>query len=603
MSATLRLLAPLCAAAALALAAPPPPRLTMAQCSATDPAQLFLVAGGAVVHVASSLCVAFDGTSYNDALVLLPCDPASNAQAWESADGGRALSNPAGRCGGLSGACIQWSGQESALCTSNPPALGPNCTWGTWGTSLPTTWNNAVLLDEPGPGNVQSLFLSAAGPSPSGVCASVFTPPPPVPPTPEILAWADKEVGCLIDYSMCTMVGSQGCSCSEAPPPADAWEPTALDTDSWIEAGAAGGCTYFIFVAKHVCGFLSWNSTSAAGYDYSSAYSSTPVDAVAAFRASAKKYSVPIGFYYSVNDNSRAAFCGGRPTGTPQPGQLNMTVAEYDDIVITHLTELWGGGDPLFEVWFDGGVSSSLSSRIVPLFKQLQPGTVAFQGQTLMPNPTRWIGSESGYAPYPTWSTCDLDAYGAGSPDSPSWFPAETDFTVLDGDTWFFDPAKPVRAPAVLRAMYDASVGHNTNALIGLGVPPNGTMRGTEQERALKTLGDYISNCYTGALIVSAANRADVTITLSPSAPALVGRVVVQEDQTRGQLVRGFTVTALLSDGSTVTLDSGPSVGHKKIGVVRPAVAGVVSVTLNITAATAPPVVRFFGVYGDCDSL
>lgn len=220
-----------------------------------------------------------------------------------------------------------------------------------------------------------------------------------------------------------------------------------------------------------------------------------------------------------------------------------------------------------------------------------------------MPNPTRWIGSESGLAPYPTWSTCDFDSYGAGSPDSPFWFPAETDFTVLEADTWFFDSTKSVRAPAVLRAMYDASVGHNTNALIGMAVPPNGTMRGTEQERALATLGAYITNCYTGALIVSAANRTDTTITLSPSAPALVGRVVVQEDQTRGQLVRGFTITALLSDGSTATLDSGPSVGHKKIGVVRPAVAGVVSVTLNITASTAPPIVRFFGVYGDCDSL
>ena len=303
-----------------------------------------------MVHAASSLCVAFDGASYNDALILQPCDSSSDAQAWESADGGRALSNPAGRCGGLGGACVQWNSQESAQCTSNPPALGPNCTIGAWTTSLPTTWNSAFLLGQPGAGNIQALFRSAAGPSPSGVCASVFTPPPPVPPTREILAWADKEVGCLIDYSMCTMVGSQGCSCSEAPPPANAWAPTALDTDSWIESGLAGGCNYFIFVAKHVCGFLSWNSTSAAGYNYSSAYSSTPVDAVAAFRASGRKKGVPTGFYYSVNDNSRAAFCGGRPTGAPQPGQLNLTVAEYDNIVIQHLTELWGGGDPLFEV-------------------------------------------------------------------------------------------------------------------------------------------------------------------------------------------------------------------------------------------------------------
>lgn len=79
-----------------------------------------------------------------------------------------------------------------------------------------------------------------------------------------------------------------------------------------------------------------------------------------------------------------------------------------------------------------------------------------------MPSPSRWIGSvscrylagstlcfkrlhnpcacihwaqESGYAPYPTWSTCDYSGSGAGDPDSPDWYPAETDFTVLDGDT------------------------------------------------------------------------------------------------------------------------------------------------------------------------
>ena len=234
---------------------------------------------------------------------------------------------------------------------------------------------------------------------------------------------------------------------------------------------------------------------------------------------------------------------------------------------------------------------------------------MAFQGQGLMPSPTRWIGTESGLAPYPTWSTCDEDSYGAGSPDSPFFFPAETDFTVLAGDTWFFDASKPVRAPAELRAMYEASVGHNTNALIGIGVPPNGTVRGSPQAAALAGLGAYVRACY-GAPIVSAAGVNATTVTLSPSAAVAVGRVVVQEDLALGQLVRGFTVTARLADGSLVTLDSGTSVGNKKIGVVRPVQAGVTEVTLNFTSwasggqgAQATPTIRFFGIFGDCDAL
>ena len=184
----------------------------------------------------------------------------------------------------------------------------------------------------------------------------------------------------------------------------------------------------------------------------------------------------------------------------------------------------------------------------------------------------------------------------------------ETDFTVLQGDTWFFDYAKDVRPPAELRAMYEASVGHNSNALIGLGVPPNGTMAGTAQAAALAGLGAYVTACY-GAPIVSASDVNATTVTLSPSAPVVVGRVVVQEDQSLGQLVRGFTVTARLADGSSALLDSGPSVGNKKIGVVRPALAGVTQVTLDYTSwvagigASPTPVVRFFAIYGDCDSL
>ena len=156
--------------------------------------------------------------------------------------------------------------------------------------------------------------------------------------------------------------------------------------------------------------------------------------------------------------------------------------------------------------------------------------------------------------------------------------------------------------------MFEASVGHNTNALIGIAVPPNGTMAGSAQAAALAGLGAYVSACY-GAPIVSASDVNATTITLSPSAPVLVGRVVVQEDQSLGQLVRGFTVTARLADGSSALLDSGPSVGNKKIGVVRPARPGVVAVTLNYTSwvagagAAQAPVIRFFGIYGDCDSL
>ena len=600
---------------ALTMAAPA--LLVLAACNASDLSQRFAVDAAARAvrsQLPGGLCVAFDGASYNDALALRPCAAGAPQQAWVYDAAAAAFANPPDACGGLGGACIQWSGQESAAggCSFDPPRLAPGCIWGSWPTSTPTSWNNAVLADSPEPGMLQSLFATGGGASPSGLCASAAVPPPPPPPplpTADVLAWSRLEVGCLIDYDMCTFAGTQGCGCSAAPPPAGTWQPTALDTDSWIEAGVSAGCRYFVYVAKHVCGFLAWNSTVSTlpPYAYSTLDSPTPVDAVAAFIASAEKFGVGWGMYYSVNDNARANVCAGSVGANPQPGQLNVSSDQYDAIVIAHLTELWSKGQ-MTELWFDGGYSPSLAPKLRSLFATLQPHAVAFQAENLMPSPTRWIGTESGYAPYPTWSTCDASSYGAGSPDSGFWFPAETDFTVLDGDTWFYDPSKPVRAPSELRAMYEQSVGHNSNALIGIGVPPNGTLAGTAQAAALAGLGAYVRACY-GAPIVSASNVNDTTATLSPSAAVTVGRVVVQEDQALGQLVRGFTVTARLQDGSSVQLDGGPSVGNKRIGVVRPAQAGVVEVTLNFTSfragagASSVPTIRFFGIYGDCDSL
>lgn len=217
-----------------------------------------------------------------------------------------------------------------------------------------------------------------------------------------------------------------------------------------------------------------------------------------------------------------------------------------------------------------------------------------------MPSPSRWIGSESGYAPYPTWSTCDFTGSGAGDPTSPDWYPAETDFTVLNGDTWFFDPSVPVRSPGVLQAMYEASVGHNSQALIGIGIPPNGSMTGTAQSIALAGLGAYITGCY-GAPIVTTAGPGTL-FTLMPSSPVPVDRVFVSEDQTAGQLIRGWTLTLMLANGTSILADSGPSIGNKKISVLQEGLV-VIMATLNITAATAPPTIAAFSLFGGCNAL
>lgn len=570
--------------------------LLYAACNATDPQQsgFSLLAGSGIAH--GGLCVTYDAVvGLNAPLELRPCSNMSSQQ-WAYSNNAFSSTDET-----LS---LQWSGQEHGACTSNPPSLGQGCIIGAWHTAVPTTWNNAFLLDSPVPGMIQAQFASSGGLTPSGLCVSVSQPPAPPTPTADVLAWSRREIMCLYDIDMCTYVGSQGCDCSAPPPPADAWAPTALDTDSWIAAGVSAGCQIHILVAKHMCGFLSWASTSASalGYNYSTAYSSTPVDAVDAFVKSARKASQRIGMYYSLTNNARTKTCNGNILPNSAAGQISVTPAQYDEIVRGHLTELWGNYGELDETWFDGGFVASQKTWIPALLSTLQPHAVAFNGETLSPNPTRWIGTESGYAPVETWSTCDYsdNGSGGGSPESPTWFPAETDFTVLASDTWFFDNVHDVRPPAELRAMYEASVGRNTQMLIGLAIPPNGTVAGTAQAQALSTLGAYISGCFGSP--IAQTSGTGLTFSVMPSAAVTIDRVTIAEDQTTGQRVRAWNVSAMLANGTTVSVGAGLSVGNKRI-IAFPELSAVSMVTLTIAEAIATPVIRMFAIYGGCNAL
>jgi len=575
--------------------------LFYALCNATDPLQTgFSLAANTVRQ--DGLCVTW--VAEGSPLELQPCVAGAPAQAFiYEADG--ALSTPPGtNCSGVpGGACISWNGQEHGECTFSPPRLGPGCVISGYRYSAATGWNGKFLPDSPAAGMIQGAD-DGAGHAPSGLCASARPPPPLPTPTADVLAWSRREVMCLYDIDMCTFVGSQGCDCAQPPPPVDAWAPTALDADSWLQAGVAAGCAIHILVAKHMCGFVSWNSTAGAelGYNYSSFYSSTPVDAVDAFVRAARALDQRVGMYYSLTDNARTNTCLGTVRPNPAPGQVSVTPAQYDALVKAHLTELWTHYGVLDEIWFDGGFTASQKAWIPDLLAALQPHAVAFNGETLSPNPTRWIGSESGYAPNETWSTCDYEQNGSGGgdPNSLTWFPAETDFTVLASDTWFFDTIHAVRPPAQLRAMYEASVGHNSQALIGIGIPPNGTLVGTAQDAALRGLGAYITGCY-GTPIAQTSGRG-LSFAVMPSAPVAIDRVVLSEDQTTGQRVRAWALSATLADGSTVPLGAGQSIGNKRI-VVLPQELRVALVTLDIGSAVGTPVLANMAIFGGCGVL
>jgi alpha-L-fucosidase len=419
-------------------------------------------------------------------------------------------------------------------------------------------------------------------------------------PTPQQLAWSRMEMGCFFHYNIATMGGVQGCS--HVPVDISQWNPSALDTDSWMKHAQDMGCEYAVYTAKHGCGFTAWNSkVDLYGYNYSILNSPMPqVDVVGNFVQSAKKYGMKYGFYYSTVSN---VYCNVLSQGivggadTFKPGMIKVTQEQYNDIVVAHLKELWSMYGELTEVWFDGGYNHDLKEQFTQLFSELQPNVVAFQAEGLTPHVIRWIGNEDGQAPDPTWSAADYGQWGAGNPDSPTWFPAETDFTLQSGDQWFYLPNIPIRSASELRNQYEKSIGRNTNAIIDFAPFPNGTIP-EDQQVASHLLGEYVRKCYKSKAVAEVSNVFNATVVvLSIPAGASFDRIVIREDQTNGQNIRSYKVTALTSDGSQFTLSDGTSVGNRKIDALSsPTKDPITKVSLTIEKTVAAPTIVEFSV-------
>lgn len=150
--------------------------------------------------------------------------------------------------------------------------------------------------------------------------------------------------------------------------------------------------------------------------------------------------------------------------------------------------------------------------------------------------------------------------------------------------------------------MYEASAGHNTALIIDFAPKPDGSLP-TVQVTAAAALGSYISACYGSPVAQTAANASVVPLALP--APTSIDRVLVAEVLALGQLVRAFSVSATLANGTVAVLAAGSSVGGKFIAVF-PAVTAV-SLSLNVTAVAAAgpagaPYIAAFAAYS-CDAL
>jgi hypothetical protein len=156
--------------------------------------------------------------------------------------------------------------------------------------------------------------------------------------------------------------------------------------------------------------------------------------------------------------------------------------------------------------------------------------------------------------------------------------------------------------------MYEQSAGSNTGLIIDIAPFPNGSVP-AEQVAAAAALGKFRTGCYGGTPVASGSGSGLNPITIKPAgstaAAAVIDRVQIREDLSQGQIVRNFTLTALLANGSKAALCAdrgGTSIGSKYICVMQPALE-VKSLSLTVTVAKGgTPKITQFAAFS-CASL
>jgi len=300
-----------------------------------------------------------------------------------------------------------------------------------------------------------------------------------------------------------------------------------------------------------------------------------------------------------------------RPASTLLPGQAAVTQAQYEDLAIAQMSELWTQFGPLTEIWLDGGCLD-LCPRVGALLNStLARDAVAFNGGGgTSAHAVRWCGTEGGApadAGGTVWSTaaCGWCPDGSGSGDAPNstgaaWYPSGVDFTLQTGDHWFYTPGQPVHTLAELIAVYHASVGANGHLELDFAIDRTGGVDPVHAA-AYAAFGDWIRACYGAPLATGAATPgapASVTVAL-PGGGATVDRVSLSEDQSAGQMVIDYAVEVSVAGGAFAPFSTGTTIGARRIDV-RAAVDNVTAVRVTVLSAFATPRGLRLAVYAPC---
>ena len=410
-------------------------------------------------------------------------------------------------------------------------------------------------------------------------------------PTMEQCLWAQQEIGVIIHLDMPTFVPEYIWD-KETAPPVSVFCPDRLDTDQWLESAVAAGAKYAVLVAKHCSGFSLW-PTKVHGYNVAStSWKNGKGDVVADFIASCKKYGVRPGLYYSASANG---YLGINPDTLREKDEAGR--AEYFNVLMTQLREIWTNYGELFEIWFDGGVIpvEEGGPDIAALLHELQPNALVFQGPVGTKSLIRWVGNEFGIAPEECSNIIDSakgegDNNYAGDTNGDLWMPAETDtpnrhvlWSFQGGWFWRKGEEKLIVPPRQLLEDYIHSVGRSTNLLLGMVIDTHGRFP-EKDTAAFRDFGELREKHFGQSVVSVTPKMGDTEITLKVPTGQTVRYLVLAEDIAKGERVTSYRVERV-SRGKRSVICENSLIGNKRILPLGRLRGGEIHVTITASKA------------------
>lgn len=296
----------------------------------------------------------------------------------------------------------------------------------------------------------------------------------------------------------------------------NAFDPTEMNVEQWIETIKKAGFDLAIITAKHHDGFCLWPSQYTEHSVKNSPYKNGNGDVIREFTDACRKFGIKAGVYLSPWDRNAPSW------GT----------SDYSEYYAKQLTELVTEYGELHEIWWDGAGSAETPydwGLWASIIRKHQPHACIFGSMGATPYvEMRWVGNENGTAGknhYASIDAKDLEveervSLNSGKIGGNRYIPSECDVSIRPG--WFYHASQDAQVKSVsrLNRLWFESVGRNSIMLLNFPPDRRGLICDTDAKNAILSHG-YITKMLSKNYLKNATITADSALCESLSAQNL----------------------------------------------------------------------------------